>query len=67
MLVLQLPVDSPRQPLDCGSLRLLGKLGSPPRTAWGLRDVQDVLPVTRAIRLLGMACKHLQIWQAHSC
>ena len=30
-----------------------GELQSPPRTAWGLRDVQDVLPAAKAVRLLG--------------
>ena len=33
---------------------MTGKLCSPPRTAWGLRDVQDVLSASHAVRLLGI-------------
>ena len=39
--------------MRAGALRMKGKLQSPPRTAWGLRDVQDVLPAATAVRLLG--------------
>ena len=39
--------------MHAGALRMKGELQSPPRTAWGLRDVQDVLPAAKAVRLLG--------------
>ena len=52
LCAVQLP-ETERQAVRAGALRMKGKLQSPPRTAWGLRDVQDVLPAARSVRLLG--------------